>query len=258
VADGRRAPTTADPPWPQPPEGRHDAGDPDEAFRVPFSVLDALVMVLWTVVAQVLVAGPALAVGLDPDEPLVLVLLAVAVQVATVAGVIGYLQIRGKLTWRLLGPVHPRWTHAAMGLGLGVAALVIVLTVGEVTNQVFGPFPEPEQALLQLGPSGAATTVVLVASTIGLAPLVEEVVFRGLLFQSVRRRLGLTAGMVVSALVFAYIHLELIRNPPAVVGLVALGLWLAGAFHRTGSLVVPVVAHATYNACVLVVVLVLG
>ena len=37
------------------------------------------------------------------------------------------------------------------------------------------------------------------------------------------------------------------------VGLVALALWLAGSFHRTGSLVVPVTAHATYNLTVLLI-----
>jgi membrane protease YdiL (CAAX protease family) len=247
-----------DPAWPDEPEGRHDAGAPDEAFRVPFSVLDALLMVGWTVIAQILVGAPALALGLDPDVPLNLVLLTVLIQIATIAGVVAFLVVRGKFSWRLLGPVRPRWKHVLMGLGLGVVALVLVLSVAELTNQIFGPFADPEQALLQLEPGGTAATVLLAMATLALAPLVEETVFRGLLFQSVRRRLGLVAAMVISALVFAYVHVELISNPPAIVGLVALGLWLAGAFHRTGSLVVPIVTHATYNGLVLAITLIGG
>ena len=43
-----------------------------------------------------------------------------------------------------------------------------------------------------------------------LAPVIEETIFRSLLFQSVRRKLGLSAAMVIQALVFAYIHLEVV------------------------------------------------
>jgi uncharacterized protein len=240
-----------DPPWPDPPPGwRHDAGDPDHAFPVPFNVFDALGMVLWTILAQILIGVPALALGMDPDRPVDLVLLTVTIQIATFAGVMAYLRFRGALSWRLLGPVRPGWRHVFIGMGLGVAALVIVLTVAEMTNRLFGPFENPEQALLELEPRGAATALLVVA-TVALAPLVEETVFRGLLFQSVRRKFGLAAGMVVSALVFAYIHVELLGNPPAMVSLVVLGLWLAGALHRTGSLLVPMIAHGTYNGLVL-------
>jgi hypothetical protein len=50
-------PRLRDPPWPEfPPGMRHDAGDPDEAFRVPFTVLDSGLMIVWTLLAQVLVA----------------------------------------------------------------------------------------------------------------------------------------------------------------------------------------------------------
>lgn len=252
-------PQRGDPPWPdRGPGWRHDAGDPDEAFAVPFTIFDALGMVVWTVIAQVLVytavAGVGLVeVGMDlVERPLLGTGIQVAAQAVTLLGIVGYLGLRGVLSWRILGPLRPRWRHVAMGVGLGLSGLVIVLTTSEIVNQAFGPYEAPQQFSLQVSTTSLAVLVLTGISAILLAPLVEELVFRSLLFQSVRRKLGLSAAMVIQALVFAYIHLEVVGNPPAVVGLIALALWLAGSFHRTGSLVVPVVAHATYNTTVLV------
>ena len=248
-----------DPAWPDPPpEGfRHDAGDPDEAFPVPFSAFDALAMVIWTIVAQVIVVGIAIGMGVlsgDPDvDPIATTGLTVQIvaQVLTLLGMVVYLRGRGVLSWRILGPIRPRWSHVGIGMGLGVGGLILVLTLAEMTNRAFGPFDAPEQYALEVANTSALVMVLAVVSAVLLAPIVEEVVFRSLLFQSVRRKLGLVAAMVISSLVFAYIHLEVVGNPPAVVGLVALALWLAGAFHRSGSLVVPITAHATYNLVVL-------
>lgn len=250
-----------DPPWPDHgADWRHDAGDPDEAFPVPFTIFDALGMVLWTVIAQVLVVTAAAGLGLvDVEElgsalreqPVLGTSIQVASQVVTLLGIVGFLGLRGVLSWRVLGPLRPRLRHVAMGVGIGLSGLVIVLSLSELVNQAFGPYDAPEQYSLQVSTTSLLVLVLTGISAVLLAPLVEELVFRSLLFQSVRRKLGLSAAMVIQALVFAYIHLEVVGNPPAMVGLIALALWLAGAFHRTGSLVVPVVAHASYNAAVL-------
>jgi len=251
-------PQQGDPPWPDHGPGwRHDAGEPEDAFPVPFTIFDALGMVLWTVIAQVLAVTVAAALGLVDVEadltrtPLTGTMLQIGAQLLTIVGLVAYLGLRGVLSWRLLGPLRPRGRHVAIGVGLGLVGLVIVLTLSEIVNRSFGPFDAPEQYALQVSTSSVVVLALTTVSAVVLAPLIEETVFRSLLFQSVRRKLGLAAAMVIQALVFAYIHLEVVTNPPAVVGLVALALWLAGAFHRTGSLVVPITAHATYNLTVL-------
>jgi hypothetical protein len=42
---------------------RHDAGDPDEAFRVPFTVLDSGLMIIWTLLAQIVAFSIAAVAG---------------------------------------------------------------------------------------------------------------------------------------------------------------------------------------------------
>jgi membrane protease YdiL (CAAX protease family) len=249
-----------DPPWPKLPSGtRHDAGAPEEAFRVPFTVLDSGLMIVWTLLAQILVAVLATVVGvLDlgtdlADQPVHVLSVTIVGQSLTLVGLMAYLQARGALTWRLLGPVRPRIRHVWMGAGLGLTGLLMVLVLGAMINEWLGPFDAPEQFALQVSDASILVLMLSIVTAVIMAPLVEEVVFRGMLFQTIRSRLGLSAAIVIQALVFAYIHIEVVGSPPAIVGLVALGLWFAAIFHRVGSLVVAISAHAFYNLAVVAI-----
>lgn len=86
---------------------------------------------------------------------------------------------------------------------------------------------------------------VLVFTVAVVAPLGEEVLFRGLLHRALRAHLGRRA-FFVSAALFAAIHLYAIHFLPVFV----LGVLLAWLYERRGSLVVPIVAHGTVNAIV--------
>ncbi len=238
----------ADRPWPEPEPGwRHDAPDPPDAFRVPFTVLDGFGLVLWTIAAQLLVGIPLSALGFTFDDGVVSLAVLFGVQLFTLAGAVAWLALRGVLSWRALGPVRPAWRHAGIGIGVGVAGYVIVVLTLTVGNQVFGPVKPPSQTVLNASTRGGLVTAVSVLIAVVGAPLLEEFVFRGILFQSLRGRLGLFPGLFISALVFAGVHLE-VTQPLFTAALLLLGVWLAAAFHRTGSLVVAVFGHATFNA----------
>lgn len=76
-----------------------------------------------------------------------------------------------------------------------------------------------------------------------LAPLVEELVFRGLLYGWLAGRWGHLAAFLVSSLAFAAAHYE-----PAHIVLVApLGLWFGWLRWRTNSLVPSITAHMINN-----------
>ncbi|AFA40357.1 CAAX amino terminal protease family [Pyrobaculum oguniense TE7] len=79
-----------------------------------------------------------------------------------------------------------------------------------------------------------------------LAPLVEEVIFRGILFEEVRRRWGLAPAYVASSLVFALLH----RLGLAAVPIFIVALALAFAYHKWG-LPASIMLHATQNTLAL-------
>jgi CAAX protease family protein len=76
-----------------------------------------------------------------------------------------------------------------------------------------------------------------------LAPLSEEIFFRGLIFGSYYRTKGPLVAYAVSAVVFALLHLNL----PAIAPILVLGLGLARLYRLTGSLTPCVIAHGCNN-----------
>jgi membrane protease YdiL (CAAX protease family) len=74
--------------------------------------------------------------------------------------------------------------------------------------------------------------------------LIEEVLFRGLLYNVLCRYLDRWTAACAGALVFSFVH-GVIADQWA---LFALGLVLTGVYERTGRLLPAVVLHATNNA----------
>jgi ABC-2 type transport system permease protein len=78
------------------------------------------------------------------------------------------------------------------------------------------------------------------------APLFEEFLFRGLVFQGLRRSTGPVLAVLSSAALFALVH-----PPISVIPVFGLGIVAAISFQRTGLLWSPIATHAVYNACIL-------
>lgn len=250
AAPGDGSPRAVDEPFSE----QVDLRDPSAAgaFRVPFSVLDAFVALLAYFVGQ-LFAGLLFGVGAailgSELETTTTLVVGVGAQVLGLALAVGYLLARRRLTWRVLGPVPPGWLGVALGLAVGLGGTVTAYLLNGVLTYVFQPDTPVEQQLLRDVLAGGWATWLAVIAAVLVAPVAEELLFRGLLFQALRRRLGLWMAAGFSAVVFAGVHVEVLASQPlALAGLVWLGIVFAWAFHRTGTLVVPVIAHATFNA----------
>jgi membrane protease YdiL (CAAX protease family) len=99
-----------------------------------------------------------------------------------------------------------------------------------------------------------ARVAVTVLGAVLFAPLFEELVFRGVLYGSLRARLGWPAAAVASALVFGLAH------GYGVAGLLSVfvsGVLWAWFYERTGSLLPGIAAHVANNAVVAVTLLAL-
>ena len=101
-------------------------------------------------------------------------------------------------------------------------------------------------------PSGAGTVLLIAVVVIG-APLVEELVYRGLLQGAFGRRLKQWRGwlaLVLVAALFALVHFQPVEYP----GLFLIGLVLGACALLTGRLGMGILAHAAFNASALVLV----
>lgn len=88
------------------------------------------------------------------------------------------------------------------------------------------------------------TTLGLAVLAIGIsAPLGEEMLFRGFLFNALKRRFGLATGMALSAALFTAGHSYALGLLPVFL----VGLLLAWVYHTSGSLWTSIFLHATNN-----------
>ena len=123
---------------------------------------------------------------------------------------------------------------------------VMVLLTGVVIEPVLELFPDAFLKMIdKMGMNGGWSILMLV----GLAPVMEEVLFRGILLESVRSKHSAGRAIVVSALMFGVIHFI----PQQVVNAFAIGLILGYIYVRTESLWPVIVIHALNNAMAYVI-----
>lgn len=85
--------------------------------------------------------------------------------------------------------------------------------------------------------------IMMTLLAITVAPVTEEMIFRGGIFRYMRTRTPRWVALLVPALLFGALHANLASFVP----LVVLGIILALAYERTGSITVPIVAHGLFN-----------
>jgi membrane protease YdiL (CAAX protease family) len=151
---------------------------------------------------------------------------------------------------RSLGFTKFNWSTLAIGCGLLVSSYIIILfhnliltslgveTQGDEISKLFELLDTPIWFFIV----GAL-----------LAPLVEEIFFRGFLFQGFRARYGWVAGMLLSSAIFAIAHLD----PVSLIPTFILGNLLAYLYQRSNSIWPGVILHMIVNTFGLISVYVL-
>lgn len=134
-----------------------------------------------------------------------------------------------------------------LGLGACVVGLALVqLTVHGLNGSLFGF--GTASANVAAGTASAFSLLNLVTVVVS-APLLEELVCRGLLQTVLLQALGASRRgwvVVAASAVFAMLHIP-VAPWAGVGGLFVLGLVLGSLYERTGSLMPCVVAHAGFN-----------
>jgi uncharacterized protein len=154
-----------------------------------------------------------------------------------------------KLPWAWLALRADRVSRLALfGAGLGFGFLVLNFISSYIFSTLLGI--EQDQAAqfpIRAGDTGGQILVVLAAVVI--APIGEELLFRGYIFHAIQENMGKPAAYIASALLFSLVHIFGVTQG-AVALLVPLffgGLLLAYGVDRTKSLIPCIIAHAINN-----------
>lgn len=163
---------------------------------------------------------------------------------APIAWVLG----RHTLPWSVVGLRTPvaGWSVALALLFTGLfISYAVIIAWGLILIQ-FDMRPQPNIFPTVFGTGRLVFVMVYVAGAI-VAPLAEEVFFRGFLFNGLRQ-FGLLVAYGVSAGVFALVHF----TPTALPALFGLGIVLAWLYNRTESVWPPIFLHTFVNSLTLI------
>lgn len=155
---------------------------------------------------------------------------------------------------RRIGPVEGLrlrvlWVDVPIGLAAGLLTQLVVVPLIYVPLRPWIQQDELERPARDLfsrveGPE----LVALVITTTMLAPLFEEILFRGVVLDAARRRLGTVLGVVAAGVAFGAVHFQL----ATLLGLSAVGIVLCALVVRFDRLGPAVVAHVGFNATTVV------
>jgi membrane protease YdiL (CAAX protease family) len=153
----------------------------------------------------------------------------------------GHAPFGGWLQWH--------WPPLGSAVRQAITTLLMVLPLVALSGwliDLIWPNPGGSNPLLELvlTSSNGLALALFAFTAIVLAPLFEEVLFRGVLLPVLGRRFGSVWGVLISAAVFALAHLSLSELVP----LFLLGCGLGWLRWRSGRLAPSVLMHAFWNA----------
>jgi len=163
------------------------------------------------------------------------------------------------LSFMIFRDVDPRkvfglgWPGWKAGLGSVAVALGVicplVLLIQQVSGRFFNADDRPQESLeFFLSHTALHDRLPFIFYAVIIAPVVEELIFRGYLFGVARRYCGFWAAAATVSLLFAAIHVHL----PAFGGLFVLAMAFTVVYERAGSLWASIVMHVAFNATTLV------
>jgi membrane protease YdiL (CAAX protease family) len=135
------------------------------------------------------------------------------------------------------------WTTALIGIA---GVLVLVYAFDAVLGGVFGT-RHLRTPFTPIGPVGSVPFLLDVLITIGLAPVCEELLFRGYVFPALCRWRGWLPAALITGVGFGALHLP-VYTVLACVPLAVFGVGLCALYRYTGSVVPCMVAHSLNNA----------
>lgn len=145
-------------------------------------------------------------------------------------------------------PNNRYWLAISVALGIILALLVIAL------QQTFPP-PENFQTSVQSALSGGNISFVLIAlSVVVIAPIGEEYLFRGILFDSFKRSYGFASALAFSTIIFTGFHLfDYYRYWVAWLAVLVLSIILGQIRDKSRSIGCTILVHFSYNATLMII-----
>ena len=134
------------------------------------------------------------------------------------------------------------------GLGLVLISMVLALLTSQLIHAL-GDQVEPQKLVTLIAEESAKkenipTLIFFVVMAVVVAPIAEEILFRGILYPAIKQIGYPRLAAIGTALLFALFHVNLLTFA----SLTAVALGLITLYEFTDNLLAPITAHAVFNA----------
>ncbi len=209
------------------------------AWSPPLGLVVFLVATLaWIGFTMTLEIGISTLPGLHPMAG---ILLDAAARMLPALIALGLLFRRPSHAVRVLGMARPLMPQAI----LGVFSLLAIIDM--LLRHLIGPGEPQPGGGLSLGDAGLWGLAFMLTSACLLAPLAEEILYRGVLFRSLWGRLGTLPAAVISSGIFALLHFY---DGYGLASVGIFGIACALLYAATGSLAACIGLHVLYNTVI--------
>lgn len=123
----------------------------------------------------------------------------------------------------------------SFALALGLNLLIAAIRLNEI-------FPEYDRAAEQMFEENR---IVLLLSSLVMAPIMEELIFRGLCYSRIRQFTGKGMSILLTGMIFGLYHMNLVQFVYATL----MGMFFAFLYERYRNLWLTIAAHAAANLC---------
>jgi uncharacterized protein len=206
-------------------------------YSVPWSVADTwigVILLAFLNVGLLVVSTQGMRTELVQSAALILVQLAFLLPLVLIFA-------WRRIDWKYLGFGNFNWNTLGLGCGLLIASYAVII----IHNLILIALGIDTQAesIFKLFENIESPVWFFIVGVV-LAPIVEEIFFRGFVFQGFRQRYGWVNSMLLSSALFAAAHLD----PVALIPTFILGCLLAYMYQRSNSIWPGVILHFLVNA----------
>ncbi len=137
--------------------------------------------------------------------------------------------------------------HIRQGIAFYILTIPVILLITVVSYELLSLFQlevQPQNVIAALNePCCLTLKVFVIFAAVIIAPIIEEIIFRGIALPLIAKHFGIKSAIVLTSLLFATVHFHL----PSFIPLFALAAAMSIAYTYSGSIIVPIVMHMLFN-----------
>jgi membrane protease YdiL (CAAX protease family) len=156
------------------------------------------------------------------------------------------IKLRYRLSWSDIGlRAGRREKWLLFSITQGFLLFVIISIIGIIVSNLFKFKVQPQEVaeMLSIASTGRERVLALLIGAV-IAPLSEELYFRGFLFPAVKKMTGTVPAVILTSAFFGFLHFDVIRFLPITLA----GIWLNVIYIKTESLYASMIVHSVWNA----------